>query len=122
MPGSKKPLNVNRISNERSESLKFNCKFCDYNYERQREKCPAWGNTRGNCKGLNHFNSKWKKVHAASQSQDGDSSNEYNDQWLMAVNHGKESITASLTEHDIRFQLDSAADVNTLCQKHERKH
>lgn len=74
------------------------------------------------CKGRNHFKSKCKKVHAVSQSQDGN--DDYDDQWLMAVSHKEDSINATLTvnEHDIRFQLDSAADVNTICQKHVRKH
>ena len=52
------------------------------------------------------------------------SNKDYDDQWLMAVNHKEESINASLTinEHDVSFQLDSAANVNTICQKHVRKH
>ena len=35
-----------------------------------------------------------------------------------------DSINATLTvnDHGVRFQLDSAADVNTICQKHGRKH
>ena len=42
----------------------------------------------------------------------------------MAVSHKKESINATLTinDHPVRFQLDSAADVNTICQKHVRQH
>ena len=42
----------------------------------------------------------------------------------MAVSHKEESINATLTVNDrlVRFQLDSAADVNTICQKHVRKH
>ena len=49
---------------------------------------------------------------------------DFDDQWLMAANYKEESINASLTvnEHDVSFQLDSAADVNTICQKHVRKH
>lgn len=43
---------------------------------------------------------------------------------LTAVNHSEQSITVTLSvnEHEIRFQLDSAADVNTICQKHVTKH
>ena len=46
----------------------------------------------------------------------------YDDQWLMAVR--EESLNATLTVNDrpVRFQLDGAADVNTICQKHARKH
>ena len=42
----------------------------------------------------------------------------------MAVNYKEESTNASsiVNEHDVSFQLDSAANVNTICQKHVRKH
>ena len=42
----------------------------------------------------------------------------------MAVSHKEDSINAILTmnDYDVRFQLSSAADVNTICQKHVRKH
>jgi len=122
LPSNQKPTNANRSSKKSDERLKFDCKFCGNKHESQREKSPAWGKTCDNCEGRNHFKSKCKKVHAVSQSQD--SNNDYDDQWLMAVNHGEESITAtfSVNEHDVRFQLDSAADVNTICQRHVWKH
>ena len=102
--------------------LQFDCKFCGFKHEPKREKCPAWGKTCDNCKGPNHFKSKCKKkVHAVSQSDDLD--DDINDKWLKAVNHEGNNITATLTvnELDVKFQLDSAADVNTICQKHVRK-
>ena len=42
----------------------------------------------------------------------------------MAVSNGTDSVTATLTLNDIdvKFQLDTAADVNTICQKHVRQH
>ncbi len=42
----------------------------------------------------------------------------------MAVSHKEESVSATLTvnNNDVKFQLDSAADVNTICQKHVKKH
>ena len=42
----------------------------------------------------------------------------------MAVSHKEEIINATLTmnDHPVRFQLDSAADVNTICQKLVREH
>ena len=62
------------------------------------------------------------KVHAVSQFQNGNE--DFDEQWLMAVNYKEESINASLTinEYDVSFQLDSAANVNTICQKHVKKH
>lgn len=121
-PGSQKSTSGNGSTKKDKERVKIDCQYCGYEHERNKEKCPAWGKTCDKCKGRNHFRSKCKKVHAVSQSQDGD--DDYDDQWLMAVNHKEECINATLTinEHDVRFQLDSAADVNTISQKHVRKH
>ena len=89
---------------------------------RKAERNVLLGEIRDNCKGRNHFKSKCKKVHAVSQFQNGNE--DFDDQWLMAVNYKEESTNASSTvnEHDVSFQLDSAANVNTICQKHVRKH
>ena len=42
----------------------------------------------------------------------------------MVVSHKQDGSNATLAvnDHPVRFQLDSAADVNTICQKHVRKH
>ena len=113
---------MNKTSHKGREKLKFNCKFCGYKHEKQRDKCPAWGKTCDNCKGLNHFKSKCKNIHALNQSNDNEEDSD--DQWLMAVSNGTDSVTATLTLNDIdvKFQLDTAADVNTICQKHVRQH
>ncbi|KAL9970099.1 hypothetical protein ACROYT_G022422 [Oculina patagonica] len=122
VPHSKKSEGRHRHAKKDNEGMKVNCHFCGFEHERKKEKCPAWGKTCDKCKGRNHFKSKCKKVHAVSQSQ-GDNF-DYDDQWLMAVSHNEESVSATLTvnEHDVKFQLDSAADVNTICQKHVKKH
>ena len=105
-----------------NEGMKINCNFYGYKHEKNREKCPAWRKTCDKCKGRNHFKSKCKNIHAVLQSQDGN--DDYDDWWLMAVSHKEDSINATLTanDHDVRFQLYSAADVNIICQKHVRKH
>ena len=119
VPRTKKSESGNRHAKKDNEGMKINCNFCGYEHEKNREKCPAWGKTCDKCKGRNHFKSKCKKVHAISQSQDGNEN--YDDQWLMAVSHKEESINATLTvnDHPVRFQLDSAADVNTILVKGE---
>ena len=111
-----------RISNQGMSTLQFDCKYCGYKHERKREKCPAWGKKCDKCKGPNHFKSKCKKnVHAISQS--GNLDDDIDDKWLIAVKNDGNSIIATLTVNDldVKFQLDSAADVNTICQKHVRK-
>ena len=122
MPGGKKGSQMNKTSHKGREKLKFNCKFCGYKHEKQRDKCPAWGKTCDNCKGLNHFKSKCKNIHALNQSNDNEEDSD--DQWLMAVSNGTDSVTATLTLNDIdvKFQLDTAADVNIICQRHVRQH
>lgn len=111
------------MSKAGNDNLQFDCKYCGYKHERKREKCPAWGKTCDNCKGLNHFKSKCsKKVHAVvSQSDDhNDPNNDFDDKWLFAINDEETGVTANLSINDriVKFQLDSAADVNTVCQKH----
>ena len=122
VPRNKKSEGGTRHAKKDNEGMKVSCNFCGYEHEKIKEKCPAWGKTCDKCKGRNHFKSKCKKVHAISHSQDGNDN--YDDQWLMAISHKKDSINATLTvnDHPVRFQLDSAADVNTICQKHVRKH
>ena len=113
---------MNKTLHKGREKLKFNCKFCGYKHEKQRDKCPAWGKACDNCKGLNHFKSKCKNIHALNQSNDNEEDSD--DQWLMAVSNGTDSVTATLTLNDIdvKFQLDTAADVNTIFQKLVRQH
>ncbi|KAL5017694.1 hypothetical protein ScPMuIL_005222, partial [Solemya velum] len=97
---------------------KIDCHFCGYQHERQKEKCPAWGKTCEKCKGRNHFAVKCRKqIHAVSQESDHE---DELDKWLFAVNDDKDGIKATLVvnERDVTFQLDSAANVNTICQKH----
>lgn len=100
------------------------CDFCGYKHERIKEKCPAWGKICDNCKGRNHFKVKCKKVHSVSLSGDKTEDNSDDDYWLASIESGpKEAITAVMQVNDcsVRFQVDSAADVNTLCQKYVRK-
>ncbi|XP_052718583.1 uncharacterized protein K02A2.6-like [Crassostrea angulata] len=97
---------------------KKDCEFCGYKHEPGRQKCPAWGKCCEQCGGRNHFKAKCKKIHSVNQEE------EFNeDQWLKAVSSGGKEVTAimRINECDIRFQLDSAADVNTISQRYVRK-
>ena len=94
------------------------CEFCGYKHEPGKSKCPAWGKRCEQCGGRNHFKAKCKKIHSVSQEQEFDE-----DQWLKAVRAGGKEVTAvmKVNDCDVRFQLDSAADVNTISQCHVRK-
>ncbi|PFX13005.1 Retrovirus-related Pol polyprotein [Stylophora pistillata] len=115
--------NKSSISKAGNDNLQFDCKYCGYKHERKRVKCPPWGKTCDNCKGLNHFKSNCsKKVHAVVSQSDNhnDPNNDFNDKWLFAINDEETGVTANLSinDHIVKFQLDSATDVNTICQKH----
>ena len=90
MSRNKKSEAGSRHAKKDNEGMKVSCNFCGYEHDKNRKKCPAWGKTCDKCKGRNHFKSKCKKAHAISHSYDGNDN--YNDQWLMAVSHEKESI------------------------------
>ena len=110
-----------------SSTLHKECRFCGYKHENKKEKCPAWGKTCNPCKGRNHFKSKCKKVNVNSDSALDDSDD---DCWLNAIDAVSEKsisvveanvdkkVTALMNVNDceVHFQLDSAADVNTICK------
>ena len=97
------------------------CAFCGYTHEMQKEKCPAWGKTCSACKGRNHFKSKCKKVHSLEADEYEDSDD---DPWLKAVKgNTRDRVMANMIVNDceIQFQIDSGAQVNTICQKYVKK-
>ncbi|RUS87639.1 hypothetical protein EGW08_004624 [Elysia chlorotica] len=97
------------------------CKFCGYQHEFDKTKCPAWGKKCSLCQGRNHFKKQCRKVHAVAY--DGSSESENDEAWLNAVGSGKERTTAQLRVNgcQVRFQLDTAADVNTIQRKFIKK-
>ena len=99
------------------------CNFCDKSHEAVKTKCPAWGKTCKYCKGRNHFDVKCKKVHSLNAESDLTDSDE---QWLaIVVTNQNKGVTALMQVNscccEVRFQLDSGADVNTICQKFVKK-
>jgi hypothetical protein len=54
-----------------------------------------------------------------------DAQMETNDFWLATVTNEKNSIVTAkmnINNQDVHFQLDSGAEVNTICQKYVKKH
>ena len=69
---------------------------------------------------------KCKKVHAVAMIPDSVQADmpgttaPTDDRWLAAVETGTKNMVKALmhmNDCDVRFQLDSAADVNTICQQ-----
>ena len=96
------------------------CKFCGQSHEAARTQCPAWGKTCNYCKGRNHFEVKCKKVNLLNAGRDYD---ECDEQWLVVVGTDYKRATALMQVNgcEVRFQSDSGADVNTICQKFVEK-
>ena len=105
-----------------SRSLR-ECNFCGRKHKFGRDKCPAWGRTCNACQGRNHFEKKCKKkVNAVAQNSEDD---EEDQKWLLAIESGeKNTVTALMCVNgcDVKFQLDSGAEVNTICQKYVRQN
>ena len=101
------------------------CNFCGGSHEKLKFKCPAWGQTCSNCKGRHHFSKKCKKpkVHSIegnSTLQDSDEETK----WLAAVSTGKDDriyAKMKVNECTVQFQVDSGANVNTICQKYVKR-
>lgn len=101
------------------------CKFCGNKHVWKKELCPAWGKTCNKCHGRNHFSVKCKKVHLVERNRYDESSDE-DEHWLNAVNSlncNNNSLTAVMNVNncDVRFQLDSGAQTNTIQKKYVRK-
>ncbi|KAK3770331.1 hypothetical protein RRG08_029984 [Elysia crispata] len=94
------------------------CRYCGKKHTFNKEECPAWGKTCNHCGGKNHFKIKCKKIHCLTEEMDSD-----NEAWLNAIGDGKKRATACLKVNncEVRFQLDTAADVNTIQQRFVKK-
>lgn len=108
--------------------MKKECHYCGRQHPFKKEACPAWGKICSFCKGRNHFSSKCKKRVHALQTETTCSEDEEtlcDDVWLAAINNNKKrnrtSALLQVNEQEVRFQLDTAADINTICQRYVRK-
>jgi len=97
------------------------CKFCGYEHELQKEKCPAWGKVCKGCGGRNHFKSRCKKVHTVTEVSESGSEDEF---WLQCITSGmKSKVKAKMIVNDLEvdFQIDTGAEINTINRKFVRK-
>ena len=102
------------------------CLFCGRRHTRNRRQCPAWNKTCAKCGGRNHF-AKCCRKNIASVTHDAsncpDSDDDSDTAWLAAIDVHAKHLTAQMEVNGctVRFQLDSAADVNTLCQRYVKR-
>ena len=124
---SQYPPNATKTPRYRNNNWRNNCLYCGGSHKAEKEACPAWGKPCNYCKTLGHYESvckKKKRVHHVDTEVRPSESEDSDDQWLSAIKSGRnDRITALMEINDrmVRFQVDSAADVNTICQRHVRK-
>ena len=112
------------------------CRYCGREHQRGSQYCPAYGKTCHRCRGRNHFKNKCTsrrpKIHELKDGEKQESvpipanSDDDDDAYLHAVNgHLKtnNALTAlsEVNQCKVRFQIDTGAQVNTICQKLVRK-
>lgn len=98
------------------------CDFCGQDHRAGRRNCPAWGKTCNKCQAKNHFAIKCRK--AICTLNENCDENDSDLEWLAAVSSSAKSRVTALMQinnQEVRFQLDSGADVNTICQKYVRR-
>ena len=104
-----------------SGNMIINCHYCGRNHEKEKEKCFAWGKICSNCRGRNHFAVKCKRIRNVNLTKE--ESDSKHKEWLNVVTTNKQRMTALLLINgmNVRFQVDTGADVNIICQKYVRR-
>ena len=111
-----------RSGNGEMMTMRYDFNYCGQSHLNKRNSCPAWGKICAFCKGRNHFESKCHKktrVRAVEVENDPITADP-NDRWLAAVNQGttgRATILMQINGKEVRFHIDTAADVNTIRQE-----
>ena len=110
-----------------SRSTKYpmiDCQFCGRNHKMGKSYCPAFGKTCGKCGGRYHFRVKCKtRVNLVQNEENSTSSTEEYLHTVSKSEQERERLTAmlSINNCDIRFQIDTGADISTICTRFVRK-
>ena len=100
------------------------CKYCGKEHPRDKQQCPAYGQTCKACGGSNHFAKvcNKKRVNRVDEQAESDTSTEYIDNVTVVINslQTKDDVYAQMFINDspVVFQVDSGASVNVLPKKH----
>ena len=97
------------------------CNFCGKTHQFLKSKCPAWGKTCAKCQGRNHFANKCKQRVNTVEEDYSDTDNLQGLQVLKVKGRNRTTALMKVNGCDVRFQLDSGADVNTICQRFVKK-
>ena len=112
---------VQNEENKRQFQHKQTCYFCCRSHPFKKELCPAFGKKCSTCGGKNHFQkSKYcrQKIQIIEENSESEE-----DAWLNNISGKRSRAYAKLEINNIEisFQLDTGADVNTICQKYVKK-
>ncbi|XP_011664712.2 uncharacterized protein K02A2.6-like [Strongylocentrotus purpuratus] len=107
------------------KAAKSQCKYCGREHPRDKNKCPAYGQTCKACGKQNHFANVCmlsKRMHQVNDPADSDSSTEYIDNVTITINTVKprDEVYARMmiNEKAVDFQVDSGASANILPLRH----
>ena len=98
------------------------CLYCGQKHAMRKLDCPAWGKQCKNCGKRNHFQTKCKNSKVRVNAVE-DQLEDQEDSWLYHVGTARSSPKTRMTAKmgvdgtNINFQLDSGADVNTICRR-----
>jgi transposase InsO family protein len=108
------------------------CAYCGYSHPPR--KCPAWGKTCDNCGKTNHFKSVCKSVKFIEKDEITDDAQPQqaqeslsNNGWLNQItinqvtSKSKETALMMVNGCKVHFQLDTGAEINTICQRFVKK-
>lgn len=121
-----KPREHHQSSTTYNESKRA-CRFCGIQHEFKKHLCPAWGKNCERCGGRNHFKRCCKKsgVYLVREEQPREKTNyqKIQEAELLAFSHTGCRMTAmfEIRGNEIRFQIDTAADVNTISERYVDK-
>ncbi|KAI8733745.1 CAunnamed protein product [Biomphalaria glabrata] len=119
-------VKIDKIEQKKNDNRNnlIDCWFCGGRHAVNRTACPAWGKNCNKCKGKNHFAVKCKtknKIHMHNAMDEFDQEEQLNSINVLNINRDRMTALFMINSQQIRFQLDTGADVNIIYKKYIKK-
>ncbi|KAI8733312.1 Retrovirus-related Pol polyprotein [Biomphalaria glabrata] len=119
-------VKIDKIEQKKNDNRNnlIDCWFCGGRHAVNRTACPAWGKNCNKCKGKNHFAVKCKtknKIHMHNAMDEFDQEEQLNSINVLNINRDRMTALFMINSQQIRFQLDTGADVNIIYKKYVKK-